>query len=276
MIQRIVIHLAHFTSILPSKMSTIPKASENVISFDPHKTMNTFPTWSHITSSRHPSRFITTAGIVGTDETGKVPNSLDAEIEKAFDNLRRCLDAAGASIQDIQKLVYYVVNFDPTNPRHSKHLKSFLNGHRPAVTLVPVSSLANPSCHFEVEAYASIRQEQARHVDVVVVGAGLSGLQAATDLQVAGVSCLVVEARDRVGGKTLTLHPQGSQNIVDGGAAWINDTTQSEVFALTRLLGLKTVTQRTDGNVVQEDLDGGISSFPYGSTPAVCFLVDLW
>ena len=42
-------------------------------------------------------------------------------------------------------------------------------------------------------------------VDVVVIGAGLSGLRAALNIQAAGFSCSVVEATDRVGGETLTL-----------------------------------------------------------------------
>src|SRR6266481_4054665 len=49
----------------------------------------------------------------------------------------------------------------------------------------------------------------AREVDVVIVGAGLSGLVAARDLVRAGRSVAVLEARDRVGGRTLN-------QIVDG------------------------------------------------------------
>jgi monoamine oxidase len=68
-------------------------------------------------------------------------------------------------------------------------------------------------------------------VDVVVIGAGLSGLQAALTIQAMGFSCAVVEAIDRVRGKTLTLASKKSVPGVNNiGAAWINDTTQSEMY----------------------------------------------
>jgi monoamine oxidase len=42
-----------------------------------------------------------------------------------------------------------------------------------------------------------------RDVDLVVVGAGLAGLAAAREAVAAGCSVLVLEARDRVGGRVL-------------------------------------------------------------------------
>jgi monoamine oxidase len=135
--------------------------------------------------------------------------------------------------------------------------------------LIPVSALAKPEFLFEVEALAAVRQAPLQKVDVVVVGAGISGLQAAYDIQKAGVSCVVLEARDRVGGKTLSVDPFGEGKVVDLGAAWINSTNQSKMFAMTKEFGLKTVVQNTVGDVVMYDLDGNVSSFPYGGLPKV-------
>ncbi len=102
----------------------------------------------------------------------------------------------------------------------------------------------------------------------MVVGAGLSGLKAAYDLQKAGESYVVVEARDRVGGKTYSVDPMGEGKFIDVGAAWINDTNQAKVYELAKSLGLELVTQRTQGSVIQEDLAGVTGLFPYGGTPS--------
>ncbi len=56
-------------------------------------------------------------------------------------------------------------------------------------------------------------------MDAVVVGAGLAGLAAARELEGAGASVLVVEANDRVGGRTMTRRVGGVP--VEMGGQWI-------------------------------------------------------
>jgi monoamine oxidase len=101
-----------------------------------------------------------------------------------------------------------------------------LKGVGPPATLVPVTQLAMPEYKFEIEAVAAIRDLRAVQpiarpapggaltADVVVIGAGLSGLQAAHDVQRQGFSCVVLEARDRVGGKTWS-QPTKNGSVVD-------------------------------------------------------------
>jgi monoamine oxidase len=73
--------------------------------------------------------------------------------------------------------------------------------------------------------------------DVAVLGAGLSGLVAARDLGRAGRSVLVLEARDRVGGRVLD-HPLDAGGVVESGAAFIGPT-QDRLEALAAELGVR-------------------------------------
>jgi len=65
--------------------------------------------------------------------------------------------------------------------------------------------------------------------DVVVIGAGFSGLQAAYSAQQAGLSVVVVEARDRVGGKTWSVPLASGRGYADLGAAYISDMLQPRI-----------------------------------------------
>ena len=59
-----------------------------------------------------------------------------------------------------------------------------------------------------------------READVVVIGAGLAGLSAARTLVQAGVEPVVVEARDRVGGRVVN-ESIGNGKIVEMGGQWM-------------------------------------------------------
>jgi polyamine oxidase len=71
---------------------------------------------------------------------------------------------------------------------------------------------------------------------VVVVGAGIAGLTAANALTHAGVEVVVLEARDRIGGRLLTVDLGGS--AVDLGGAWIHTPDGNPLSALADLLGV--------------------------------------
>ena len=72
--------------------------------------------------------------------------------------------------------------------------------------------------------------------DVVVIGAGLSGLTAARELARSGLDALVLEARDRPGGRTQVTDVEGVP--VDLGGEWV-DEAHEEIRTLIGDLGLK-------------------------------------
>ncbi len=85
---------------------------------------------------------------------------------------------------------------------------------------------------------------------VVVIGAGLSGLAAARRLQAGGVDTTVLEARARVGGRTEGGRTEGGTPVELGGQ-WLGPT-QTRMYALVDELGLETFpTYNTGKHVVQ-------------------------
>ncbi|HKJ34956.1 MAG TPA: FAD-dependent oxidoreductase [Solirubrobacterales bacterium] len=73
-------------------------------------------------------------------------------------------------------------------------------------------------------------------VDIAVVGAGLAGLSAARGLVAAGRSVVVLEAMERVGGRTLN-HTFSDGTVVETGGQWVGPT-QDRLYALAAELGV--------------------------------------
>ena len=89
--------------------------------------------------------------------------------------------------------------------------------------------------------------------DVVIIGAGPTGLSAARRLRRAGRSVIVLEARDRVGGRTWTDHIDGQ--MYELGGQWISPD-QTALLDLVAELGKETYPRYRDGDSVYIAPDG--------------------
>jgi len=110
---------------------------------------------------------------------------------------------------------------------------------------------------------------EAHDCDLAIVGAGVSGLAAARAAGRAGLSVLVVEARDRVGGRVLN-HQIGDGKIVELGGQWIGPT-QLAVNELVDELGLERFPTYNDG-FNQFEFRGRLSRYK-GAVPKINPLV---
>jgi monoamine oxidase len=106
--------------------------------------------------------------------------------------------------------------------------------------------------------------------DVAIVGAGLAGLVAARRLVAAGVRPLVVEARDRVGGRLLN-EEIGDGKVVEVGGQWIGPT-QERLAALAAELGVGTFPTHDEGRHLIE-MAGRLTSYTGALTDARVGLV---
>jgi monoamine oxidase len=93
-------------------------------------------------------------------------------------------------------------------------------------------------------------EPRTQEADLVVVGAGLAGLAAAREAVDSGASVVVVEARDRVGGRVLN-HDLGGGAVVEVGGQWIGPT-QDRLAALAKELSVETFPTHGEGENVIE------------------------
>jgi len=74
------------------------------------------------------------------------------------------------------------------------------------------------------------------HIDIAIIGAGAAGLGAAHALQSSGHSTLILEARDRVGGRSQTLSLPGNV-IFDVGCGWLHSADKNPFVTIAEKLG---------------------------------------
>ncbi|TKY88068.1 hypothetical protein EX895_003164 [Sporisorium graminicola] len=144
-----------------------------------------------------------------------------------------------------------------------------------STTLVPRSIKSGSGAKLKDAANTIPQLKKTGQIDVVVIGAGLSGLIAADELSRAGLGVKVLEASDRVGGRTLDMRLDDG-NVVEMGGQWIGPG-QDQILKLIKELGLETHNTYDQGLSIYRSTDGKVKSYkemiPCGILPSLDLLV---
>lgn len=115
------------------------------------------PGYTHVVTG--PGQWVAISGQVALDEKGEVVGAGDpaAQARQVFENLNRCLAAAGATFEDVVKLTYFVTDVAYL-PEVRKVRDRYVNvGRPPASSAVQVVALYRPELVMEVEAFAVVQ-----------------------------------------------------------------------------------------------------------------------
>jgi len=108
-----------------------------------------------------PGKLVYVSGQVPLNAKGEVVGRGDfrAQVTQVMDNLKTALTAAGATMKDVVKVNYYVVNLKPEQVPVIREVRSkyFSAEHPPAGTLVGVTALVQEGYMIEIEAVAAVK-----------------------------------------------------------------------------------------------------------------------
>ncbi|MGA6222173.1 RidA family protein [Streptomyces umbrinus] len=105
-------------------------------------------------------RFVAVSGQLALDEDGKLVGEGDpaAQARQVFENLRRCLAAAGATFDDVVKLTFFVTDMAYMPAVRAARDEHISPGRLPAASAVQVAALVSPDFLMEIEAFALLPQ----------------------------------------------------------------------------------------------------------------------
>ncbi|MEH7202027.1 RidA family protein [Bacillus safensis] len=109
--------------------------------------------YTHQIETTGPQRWLTLSGQVGMEADGTIPESPLEQLELALENVKRNVEAADMAVEDITKLVFYLVGeFDAESRK--RIMGQFLGDHLPCMTMIYVVALASPAFKVEVDTWA--------------------------------------------------------------------------------------------------------------------------
>ncbi|MCK8437528.1 RidA family protein [Streptomyces sp. D2-8] len=103
-------------------------------------------------------RFVAISGQLALDERSRLVGEGDpaTQARQVFENLRRCLAAAGATFDDVVKLTYFVTDMAHMPAIRAARAEHIPDDRLPAASAVPVAALVRPEFLLEVEAFAVV------------------------------------------------------------------------------------------------------------------------
>ena len=120
--------------------------------------LNVGSTFSNVVTTSHGGvTTIYVSGQVGIAD-GEIPDEFGRQVEYTFANLRRQLQAAGASPEDVVQIRTYIVDIssERVSTYNEARVQFFSGENKPASTMVGVPGLVIPALQVEVEAIAVI------------------------------------------------------------------------------------------------------------------------
>ncbi|OSP42783.1 MULTISPECIES: RidA family protein [unclassified Streptomyces] len=103
-------------------------------------------------------RFVAVSGQLALDEDGRLVGEGDAgaQARQVFENLRRCLAAAGATFDDVVKLTFFVTDMAHMPAIRAARAEHIPDDRLPAASAVQVAGLVRPEFLMEIEAFAVV------------------------------------------------------------------------------------------------------------------------
>src|SRR5213592_1500333 len=112
--------------------------------------------WTQVVSSR-PGRMIFVSGQGGASSDGRLPEDFASQARNTFENIRRCLTAAGAKFEDIVKINYYLT--DLANTAELRRVRAdYVNQSAPPASTLVQAGLLGKGMLLEVEVIAMVRE----------------------------------------------------------------------------------------------------------------------
>ncbi|GGL81071.1 enamine deaminase RidA [Streptomyces fumigatiscleroticus] len=112
--------------------------------------------YTHVVSAT--GRLVAVSGQLALDEDGRPVGAGDpaAQARQVFENLRRCLAAAGAGFDDVVKLTYFVTDMAHMPAIRAARAAHIPDDRLPAASAVQVAALVRPEFLMEIEALAVV------------------------------------------------------------------------------------------------------------------------